>query len=273
MEIPLHDEGSCEGGTDVALVAQDGKVMVGLQQFCGNGHIRRMGGSQREVADDPAQGNEQMEFEAKECLLLGRTGAKGGSMRGPFCTRLRRMIKLDNGQWQTIDNTVGILCHIQHRQDRPSQQRQRILKIAAAAIEARAARQVRKQVLIGLPAGDEIGFPVPATTFSDKRHRQQFGITTARFWAGAVKIGGEGREGIADQDVHPGAKIGKVGYHQGGPPVREMVWKPLFRTSFEAPCQTFDLAQLPNGIDEWRWFADDRFEYKGPFNPTQWRQQ
>ena len=121
-DIPLNDKGGCEGGTDVAFVPQDGKIMVGLQQFCGDGHIRRMGGSQREVADDPAQGDEQMEFEAKERRLLGRTRAKGGPMCGPFGTRLRRMIKLDNGKWQTIDDTVSILRHVQHRQDRPSQQ-------------------------------------------------------------------------------------------------------------------------------------------------------
>ena len=183
-----------------------------LQQFCGDGHICRMRGGQGEVADDPTEGDEQMQFVPKDRLLLGGACAKGRAMRRPLGTGLRGMVQLDHGQ--AIDNALGVLRDIQHGQDRAAQQGQRILEIAAATIEARATRQVRKEVPMVLPPRDHVGFLVPATPFADQRDRQQFGVTAHGCRARTIKERGERQVQIADQYVHPRAKIGEIGDHQ-----------------------------------------------------------
>jgi len=68
----------------------------------------------------------------------------------------------------------------------------------------------------------EVGFLVPPAPFAHEGNGQQFGITTGGNWSQSGKLGGEGRVGIADEDVHPGAEIGKVGYHEGG--LRYELW-------------------------------------------------
>ena len=85
---------------------------MGLQQFCGDRHVCGMRRGQRDVADDPTERDEQMEFEAKDRLFLGGALAQSGPLCCPFGTRVGRVVQLDDREWQAIDNTVGVLRYV-----------------------------------------------------------------------------------------------------------------------------------------------------------------
>jgi hypothetical protein len=70
---------------------------MGRQEFCPDGDIGNMPRSHLEVANDPSQGDEQMQLVAKERLLFRGALAKRGSLRRPFLACLRCMVELHDG--------------------------------------------------------------------------------------------------------------------------------------------------------------------------------
>ena len=242
---PFGLQSRSKARADVPFIAQHREILMLGQQFRSDGNIRLIGRSQFEVPNDPVEGDKQMQFIAKERLLLGGAAAERCPVCSPFRTGRRNVIELDHGHRQAVNDTVRILGEIQDVQDRSTQHGESVLQLAATAVEAGAAGQMRKEIPMLLPARDEIGFAVPATAFADQRDRQQFGITTGRLWSRAGKQRDQWRIQVTHQDVHPRAKVGKVGYHSFGPPVSKSDFAISLVPVLRPLVNQFDLAQPP----------------------------
>src|SRR5579859_4760375 len=128
------------------------------EQFAADGQVGKVRGSQLEVADDPALGEEQMQLVAKDGLLLRAAMAERGSSDLPLDARLRHVIELDDRDGQAIDDALRILGEIERLDDRLPQQIDDRREVAATAIEARAFGLVREQIAMLVPAAEQDRF-------------------------------------------------------------------------------------------------------------------
>jgi hypothetical protein len=74
----LRAQVGSDGLADAALAPQHLEIRMARQQLLPNRQVGQVGGSQFKVADDAAGGNEQMEFVAKDRLLLRAAVPEGG---------------------------------------------------------------------------------------------------------------------------------------------------------------------------------------------------
>jgi len=98
--------------TDIGFVAKDIQVCVLRQQLETNCQVGQIGWCQFEIEDHAAQGDQQVQFVAKDGLALGRHLAEPSTMGLPIASRARHKIELHHGNRQTINQALTILCQV-----------------------------------------------------------------------------------------------------------------------------------------------------------------
>lgn len=184
------------------------------EQFTPNRQVGQVGGGQFKVADAPVLSDEQMEFVAKDGLFLRAAMPEGGPSDLPFDAGMGHVIKLDHRNRKAINDAVRILRAVKDLQDGLAQEVDDRRQITAAAIEAAPFRLMGEEVAMFTPVAEQDRFLIPAAAFADNRHGDQFRIRAGRRGAWARDLRSERSEQIADQDVHPGAQVVKIGYHR-----------------------------------------------------------
>lgn len=148
------------------------------EQFAADGQVGEVSGSQLEVADDPALGEEQMQIVAKDGLLLRAAIAEGGSRDLPLDARLRYVIELHDRDGQAIDDAVRVLGEIERLDHGLPHQIDDHRQVAATAVEARAFGLLWEEIAMLPPATEQDGFLIPPAALAHNCHRNQLGIGT-----------------------------------------------------------------------------------------------
>src|SRR5664279_5574316 len=158
-----------------------------------------------------------MKFEPEDRLLLRRHLAEGRSLAlpGRDGRGAGHQMEADHRNGQAVDDRVGIVRDIYHRQDRPPDQVEGVDQVAAPAIEATLRGQDREKVAVFLPATQQLRFQIPAATLSDESHRQQFAVRAQRIGTRPLEKRCESHPNVVDNGVRPQAKIVEVSYHRG----------------------------------------------------------
>jgi len=98
--------------TDIGFVAKDIQVCVLRQQLETNCQVGQIGWCQFEIEDHAAQGDQQVQFVAKDGLALGRHLAEPSTMGLPIACRTGHKIELHHRNRQTVNQALTILCQV-----------------------------------------------------------------------------------------------------------------------------------------------------------------
>ncbi len=195
---------------DVPLVPQHHEVVVPTEQFGGKGDIMRRGRGKHVVADHPAKRDQQMQFVAKDRLLLGRYLAKVRSPRPPASgiVRPRHEMKSDHGHGQTVHHALPVMGRGERGEHATAQG-------ATPAVETGTIRLVGKKIAMPCPLTNVFGFAVPAQTLADHKHGEQFAVAARRLLTARLEGGGQGVVVIVNRHVQHQAQVREVRYHHG----------------------------------------------------------
>src|SRR5512141_2760135 len=96
-------------------------------------------------------------------------------------------MKLHDRKWQTIDDTLAILCNIQTLQEHLPNEVEGLHQTTATAIKATLCWNDWEQVSMFLPLTEHLSFHIPATAFADQGHCQQFAVWPLGRWTGSLE--------------------------------------------------------------------------------------
>src|SRR5260221_1799828 len=197
---------------NVALIAEDGQISVFGQKFSAYRQISSTGRSYLKIQDDPAQANQQMQFEAKDGEFLAGNLAKVSPMRRPVARRTGDQMKYGYGH--RVNRCLSIRTQVKLAQDDVPNQVESVLQSPTPPIEATLRRNIGKQIPVFSPLTEHGRFFVPLAAFTHQGHRQQFTITARRVRAWSLKQVSNFSPNIVNHHIHPQAKIVKTVYHR-----------------------------------------------------------
>lgn len=226
--------------TEIGFIPDHDQIAVPTQQFCARCEVGAVGRGQTEIADQPTERHQQMQFVAEDGLLFTWDSTEGGArgLPGGSGRRTGYQMEVQDRNRQAINRALGIVSQVEVRKDPAAQRVECAQQVTAPTVKAAAFGNDREEVRIVLEGGHQLGLDRPTTAFADQHHGEQFTISAA--WRGTRATGSRNQfsQQIVDEDIDVQTEVGEVGYHRNTSSLASGLGQHHYRYRLEASLST-----------------------------------